>query len=419
MKSTKKCVSAALLVLGLGLAGCADNGNAAAGKSDVALADVDLSVAVRYTGGTARPADDGLKPVKIGWVNEEGGATSQPEATAGVRAAVSLINDSLGGIGGRRVELVECFVASSEEEGQQCAQKMHNDDDIALVLTGSTSVAAGSLHNVLAQSKPILGSTPSSPSDLTAENSYYVGAGPFGQSALAKYLIDHENARKIALIGPDFAGTTIALDTIKKVAEPAGATVSAGTYKQGSADVSPAVLASKAREADAILVLEPTGAGCASVAKALAQYAVTAPVLSLSSCAEEETVGAALGDLPKWTFPLPTLIPSTSVKDDTGEAAVYLGAMTEYQPKASRWGLAPANFSLGIYAARILNGLGGVITPEAVSSALKAGTGPVFMATPTLKFGGPLPAVGSTSFRFYTYEGEGNWKIAADGEWVS
>jgi hypothetical protein len=41
------------------------------------------------------------------------------------------------------------------------------------------------------------------------------------------------------------------------------------------------------------------------------------------------------------------------------------------------------------------------------------------MATPTLKFGGALPAVGSTSFRFYTYEGEGNWKIAADGKWLS
>jgi branched-chain amino acid transport system substrate-binding protein len=76
VKSTKKCVPAALLVLGLGLAGCADDGNAAAGESDVALANVDLSVAVEYTGGTAGPADDALEPVKIGWVNEEGGATS-------------------------------------------------------------------------------------------------------------------------------------------------------------------------------------------------------------------------------------------------------------------------------------------------------------------------------------------------------
>lgn len=411
--SRTTAVATALL---LGLAAC--------GGSDVETAaapsvKADYGVAATYLGGNTTAADTSKKPIKIGWVNEEGGSSGQPEASAGVRAAVALVNEHLGGVQGHRVELVECFVASSEEEAQSCAQQMYNDKDVSIVLTGSTSIAAGALHKTLAKSKPILGANPSSTASLAAKNAYYLGAGPFGQAALAKYLTDELHAKKIALIGPAFPGTTLSLKQLKQIADPAGATVTSGTYKQGSADVAPAVLASRAQTADAVLILEPNSNGCTAVAKALQQYSVTAPVLSLSSCADEATVGKSLGDLPGWTFPLPTLAPTTSVEDSTGEVAVYLSAMREYQPKSTVWGLAPANFALLMYAVKIMNLAGADASPATLSSAIADGTGPVFMAAPTLKYGGPLASIGSTAFRFYSYQGDGKWSTAANGKWIS
>ena len=72
-----------------------------------------------YVGGSG-PADGSLEPVRIGYVNQQGG---EIEVTAlnveGVEIAAEYINTEAGGIGGRPVEIVTCFIANSEEEGQQ------------------------------------------------------------------------------------------------------------------------------------------------------------------------------------------------------------------------------------------------------------------------------------------------------------
>ncbi|WP_456575555.1 ABC transporter substrate-binding protein [Blastococcus sp. SYSU D00820] len=376
-------------------------------------------MAVDYIGGSAGAADDSLDPLTIGWINEQGGSGSKPEATAGLEAAVQLVNEELGGIDGHPLEVVTCFV-TSEEEAQQCAQQMYNDASVSMVLTGGAATGAGAIHSILAPSKPILGSQASSPADLSAENAHYLGAGPFGQAPLAKYIIDELGAKSVAVIGPAFQGTTVTLQQIEALASEAGVTVTSGTYPQGSADVSSAVLASDARQADAVLVIEPSSSGCTAVANAITQYAITAPVVSLSSCADQATVGEALGDLPQWTYPLSTLVPSTTVEDESGEVAVFLDAMQTYQPDANTFGLAPISFASGMYAAKLLTEVGAdAVTPEALSAAIGASTGPVFMSVPELAFGQPpLTTVGSTALRFYSYEGDGSWSAASD-DWIS
>src|SRR5262245_20528042 len=57
---------------------------------------------VAYTKGTDGPADTSLEPVKIGWVNVQGGSLTPlgESATGAAELAVKYINDHLGGIGG-------------------------------------------------------------------------------------------------------------------------------------------------------------------------------------------------------------------------------------------------------------------------------------------------------------------------------
>ena len=56
----------------------------------------------------------------------------------GVNAAVKFINEEAGGIGGHPLEVVTCYIANTEEEGQQCGQQFANDDSIVAIETGPT-----------------------------------------------------------------------------------------------------------------------------------------------------------------------------------------------------------------------------------------------------------------------------------------
>ena len=65
------------------------------------------SSALAYVGGKAGAANSKKSPIDIGWVSDETAITGHPGNTAGVKAAVALINNNLGGVaGGHPVKLV-------------------------------------------------------------------------------------------------------------------------------------------------------------------------------------------------------------------------------------------------------------------------------------------------------------------------
>ena len=81
-----------------------------------------------YVGGSGA-ADASLPPVKIGYINQQGGSIVVTDTNDdGVDIGVKYINEQAGGIGGRPLEVVQCFIANTEEEGQQCGQQFANDE---------------------------------------------------------------------------------------------------------------------------------------------------------------------------------------------------------------------------------------------------------------------------------------------------
>ena len=83
---------------------------------------------LKYVGGKARKANTKLSPIKIGYVNQEGGPIVIGKTNDnGVQAAVKYVNTYAGGIGGHPLVVVNCFIASCEDEGQKCGQKFAND----------------------------------------------------------------------------------------------------------------------------------------------------------------------------------------------------------------------------------------------------------------------------------------------------
>ena len=109
-----------------------------------------------YIGGSGA-ADASLSPIKVGYFNQQGGAVVVSDTNInGVNAAVKFINEEAGGIGGHPLEVVTCYIANTEEEGQQCGQQFANDDSIVAVVTGPTFIGTESLYAALAGSKPVV-----------------------------------------------------------------------------------------------------------------------------------------------------------------------------------------------------------------------------------------------------------------------
>ena len=108
-----------------------------------------------YVGGSGA-ADASLTPIKIGYISQEGGAVEVgPTNDDGVEIGIKFINEQAGGIGGHPIQLVKCYIASTEEEGQQCGQQMANDKDIVAVIEGPVAVGAESMFAALGD-KPVV-----------------------------------------------------------------------------------------------------------------------------------------------------------------------------------------------------------------------------------------------------------------------
>lgn len=154
----------AVAVFALTMTACADDGG-------------DRSV------GKGAASGPGGKPLRIGWVNLEGGTLSLPEARIGAEAGVAYVNGHLDGVGGRPVELVRCDVDGSPEKSVDCANKMA-EEKVGLVLSGIDPSGDAMLPVLRSAGIPIVGHGADGPAQQTEKNAMFFGAAaPAGLAA--------------------------------------------------------------------------------------------------------------------------------------------------------------------------------------------------------------------------------------------
>ena len=112
----------------------AETGEPPADTGEVPVSSESVTDDVAYVGGPGGEADPSLTPIKIGWLNQQGGPVEvSATATVGAQIAAGFINEHAGGIDGHPVEADACFIATSEEQGQQCGQQIANDQAVDAV----------------------------------------------------------------------------------------------------------------------------------------------------------------------------------------------------------------------------------------------------------------------------------------------
>ena len=163
-------------------AAAADTSAPAAGSSAPTEVEGKVTDFAGYVGGSGA-ADSSKSPIKIGYFNQQGGSIEVTHTNVdGIKTAVKFINEEAGGIGGHPLEVVTCYVANTEEEGQQCGQKFANDKDIVAVVAGPTFIGTESFYAALAGAKPVVSGVSVNPADTVQKAAAVLYGG-------AKYIL--------------------------------------------------------------------------------------------------------------------------------------------------------------------------------------------------------------------------------------
>src|SRR5579863_5317213 len=163
---------------------------------------------VQYTDGKAGAANPKLKPVLMGWTNNQGGQVLVgPTATQGAETAVKWINQHAGGIDGHPLKLVECFMANTEAEGTRCGDQFAATKGLEAIAFGGVAVGASSLEAVVSPKIPIFIGVSVNPGDNTNPNTYEFGGGAtqisWSYGTFAKTVL---HATSAASVFPNSAG---------------------------------------------------------------------------------------------------------------------------------------------------------------------------------------------------------------------
>jgi branched-chain amino acid transport system substrate-binding protein len=395
----------------------ADTGTAPpASPSSTALSTESVATIARYTGVTPGKATG--TPIKIGFVNADA-----QELVIAVDEVIRAVNDTLGGVRGHPLQLVKCVVGTADQ-AQKCAQTFADDPATVAVLQGTIDADVSGFHSVLAPKVPVLGGLPLALADASSPNSYYLSSGQFGGLGAVTYAKTYAKARKVSVLSPGGSpANELAVATLEQAFEAVDIDVTVARFAPDATDLSQAVTASQAANADLLIPTIGIPQHCVALSNTLQKMAVYTPVLTFAGCLGSD-VRKTLGDYPRWNYLGFSVSAEASTPDDA--TAWQVRAFNEwFRPLEDRSVTRNGGvqiFQTVLALVKILNSVpGDTFSPAVVGNAMKRFGGPVFLGVPRLSFGAVpgQPGIGSLDSRVYVYLGNDTWRDTTGGQWLS
>jgi len=386
---------------------------AAAGGGETSVTDY-----IAYSGGKAGAADTSLSTIKVGYVNQEGGPIEiGPTNDDGAEIAAKYINEKAGGIGGHPVELVKCYIASTEEEGQQCGQQLANDKDVVAVLLGAVAVGAEPLYAALGD-KPVIGGVSVNAVDINQPNAGVLyGGAQYILAPYATFARDTLHAKSAALVYSEGPGTELPAAGQASAFTTAGIPIKSVSYAADTGDLTIPLQAAGATTADVVMpVINPND--CVKFENAIKQLNIPdEKVLASPICLTPSTI-EGLGDFPKWIY----AIASSQTFDTTDPAVPPYQQILKDQGQEKLIGDPWVNVGFGqmLTLAKWMNAAGpDNLTPDNIVKQMKAFNGPLVLGSPVIKCGKytEAPGVCNDHTQFYQWNGSGQPMTKA-GDWV-
>jgi branched-chain amino acid transport system substrate-binding protein len=329
-----------------------------------------------------QPVQADGEPITIGMVNQENTpAGSYPELSQAARAAIAFVNEQLGGVDGRPIELEVCNTKFSTEGSTACGQQFV-EQGVPAVL-GGIDVFGTAIEVLADNGVPYVGGIPVSDQSVQAENSFQWSGGSWGATvAFAQHAAEELDAEKVSIVYGEFGSIAEAAEYGRTVLERAGVQTQMVPYPILSTDISSAVQAAVSTAPDAIFLLA-ADTGCKSGFDAMQTLGVSAQKYFVGACAAPSiiaSVDAAASD--GTIFNVEGPVTSSDSSDD--DAQLYSAVVERYGDGLDPIGAGTVTFRAFMNLYSVLRELGADgATPEGISNALSAQVEtPSFMGHP-------------------------------------
>jgi len=232
------------------------------------------------------------EPIKLGMVNQENTAAgSYPELSQAVQAAVAFVNDQLGGVDGRPIEVEVCNTEFSAEGSTACGQRFVEAEAPAVL--GGIDVFGNAIDTLADNDIPYIGGIPVSTQSVKSPNSFQWSGGTWGATvAFADYAANTLDAERVSIVYGEFGSITHSAEVGAQVLEAAGVEVQLVPYPIMATDISSALNAAGSTNPDALFILA-ADTGCKAGFDGVASLGIEATAFFVGACASPSIVQEA------------------------------------------------------------------------------------------------------------------------------
>lgn len=364
------------VVVGMVLAGC----GRVASESDDATASSDGGT-TSETPATESGASEtaAAEPLRVGFVNLEGGAVSLPEIRTGFEAAVAYVNTERGGVNGRPIEIaVSCNTELTPESSVNCANQMI-EADVAVVFNGVDLTADAALPLYQEAAIPQIGVQGFSPGFNAAEGDVftYLWASQEGLAGSLLAMQELGAERIVMALGDTPGARSYGESLIPELASQVGIEVEMQYYPP---DVDWATFTQRllANDPDAVDFPAISDQECLGMVPAMRSTGFEGP-LHAGSCNIMLSVldGPTLdGVVTHAEFTWRTMVDDDTPPEVIDQIEIYERAVGEVNAEYVG-GFSMLGFGVGLFGADALSTIDGELTAERIRAGLPQATGTV------------------------------------------
>jgi len=337
--SRRFAAAAAATVAALALAGCGSDD-----ETSDASPEGDTSIL-----GTPKAASG--DPIVLASINMEGApSASFPYAREAQEAAVKYVNEYLGGVHGRPIQLETCTSDGAPATSANCATRLIEKDPVAFV--GAADVGSyGSLPVIEKADLAFIGGVPFNAPDQTSKNSIqFIGQANAIFAAIGKYASTELDAKSAGTFYYDLPVGKASNDLAVEALKAGGTTdVTSVSADPTTPDISPNITALASKSPD-VLIVQQLGPTCVSLFQTKQSLAPSSTLMTTDACSDSKILKAA-GSAAEGAYMASDYEPLSNT--DNEDVQKYLAVMDKYAPDTQQNGVTQAGFStiMNIWAA--------------------------------------------------------------------
>jgi branched-chain amino acid transport system substrate-binding protein len=329
-----------------------------------------------------RPVAADGEPIVLGMINQENTAAgSFPELSATVEAGIAFVNEQLGGIDGRPLELVVCNTDFSAEGSTACGQQFV-EAGVPAVLGGIDVFGTG-IDTLADNGIPFVGGIPVSSQSAESPTSFQWSGGTWGATvAFAEYAATELDVERVAIVHGEFGSITESAEYGRTVLERHGVETQLVPFPILATDISSPLQAAAAGDPDALFVLA-ADTGCKPAFEGVDALDIDPVAFFVGACAAPAILDGVDPAVVEGTI---FNVEGPVDRDEPNpDFDLYNAVVTEYGDGVDPVGAGTVSFRSFMNLLLVLDGLGADgIDPEAVTAALGAQVdAPSFMGHPS------------------------------------